>query len=681
MRLPTMEVRLFGDFSLRYNGDLVTTVQKPRLQSLLAYLLLHRYEPQSRQQLSFLFWPDSTEAQARTNLRKLYHQLRQALPAADQFLVGDTHYLQWQLNTPYALDVAAFEVAVAAAAKTTAVTEQRQLLATTTDLYKGQLLLSCYEDWIIPFREKYHQAFMQAVTTLVDLLEAEREYAAAIRYVQQLLHFEPLQEVGYRMLMRLHAANGERSLALKAYHTCATVLERELGIRPTAATQAAYAALLKLDVNPLNPPVVETDAAQMVGRITEWQRLQATWRIAIQGRLQVVLISGEAGIGKSRLAAEMGKWARRQGLLTATAHTYAGSDEIVYTPLVDWLRSDAFQRILTTVDDVWLSELARLLPELLLAKPALPQPGLLTEHWQRRRFFDALAQVVAGNGPPRLLILDDLQWCDGETIAWLQYLCHANRHAPLLLIATMRTVAAINNNALTEFLSTLGVGEQLVELPLPPLSKHETSALAQQTIGRPLAADRVEQLFRETEGNPLFIVEMAQLNTMSVTDAISVDFAQGQLPPRIQIVVQQRLHALSTSARNLAELAATIGRSFTVPILMAASSLDEEDLIRALDELWRQRIVEERTADAYDFTHDKLREVAYNALSLTRRRLYHRKIARSLETIYSHSEQHAVQIARHYEMAGMTKEAVRYYQRAAADAQRIYAHQSAIFLL
>src|SRR5512146_249 len=112
MTLPTLHLRLLGDFSLRYNDQEVTTLTTTRLRSLLVYLVLHRDVPQQRQHLAFLFWPDTTEAQARNNLRQLLHQLRQAFPAIDHFLSVDTHLVHWHPATPYHFDVAAFEQAL-----------------------------------------------------------------------------------------------------------------------------------------------------------------------------------------------------------------------------------------------------------------------------------------------------------------------------------------------------------------------------------------------------------------------------------------------------------------------------------------------------------------------------------------------------------------------------------------
>src|SRR5262249_16225455 len=147
----------------------------------------------------------------------------------------------------------------------------------------------------------------------------------------------------------------------------------------------------------------------------------------------------EAGIGKTRLAEELLTWAGRQGIATAVAHCYAAQGPLAYAPVVAWLRSGALQAHLTTLADVWLTEVTRLLPNLLEERPDLPRPGRLTESWQRQHFFEALVQAILLSKQPLLLLLDDVQWCERETLEWLHYLLRFDPQAPLLLLGTVRS--------------------------------------------------------------------------------------------------------------------------------------------------------------------------------------------------------------------------------------------------
>jgi DNA-binding SARP family transcriptional activator len=190
-----LSVSLLGEFCIRHDEAPVTDVDTPRLQSLLAYLMLHRGAPQSRAHLAFLFWPDTTEAQARTNLRNLLHYLRRALPNADSYLEASVQTLQWRSATSFALDVADFDTALAHAEQAPQASDSaavREALERAVALYKGDLLPSCYDDWIIPQREGLRQVYLSALERLVRMLEEQRDYRAAIRNAQRLLRHDPL---------------------------------------------------------------------------------------------------------------------------------------------------------------------------------------------------------------------------------------------------------------------------------------------------------------------------------------------------------------------------------------------------------------------------------------------------------------------------------------------------------
>jgi len=704
-----LHIQLLGDFRLVYGGELVTSIDTPRLQSLLAYLLLHRGTPQQRHRIAFLFWSDSSEHQALTNLRNLLYRLRHSLPDADCFLDVDRKTLRWRATSPYELDVARFEEALERAdealggsAREGGSTMLRppagpqadaaaQALEQAIDLYRGDLLPSCYDDWIDVERERLRQAYEEALMRLVQLLEDQREYHAAIRIAQRLVRHDPLQEVAYRRLMRLRALIGDRAGALRTYHQCATVLERELDVEPSPATRDIYERLLTADsasgTDPedrlVRPALLPTSSRRtgavspLVGRQDAWRQLRDAWRKASAGRPYVALISGEAGIGKTRLAEELVQWAGRQGVATATARCYLTEGQLAYAPVAAWLR--ALQ--LPHLDQVWLSEIARILPELLTEHPDLSPPGPLTEPWQRRRFFEVLARAVLSASQPLLLLLDGLQWCDRGTLEWLHYLVRFETRARLLVVGTYRAEEMADDHPLTSLLHQLRHDEQVTEITLLPLNKAETSTLAANVASRDLSQNLIDCLYGETEGNPLFIVETVRAGLPDeVLESPSGGFVcvPRPLPSRMKDALTARLDQLSPLARSLAELAAAIDRDFTFDVLMEASEAEEDRLVRVLDELWQRRIIREQGEEAYDFAHDKLREVLYAELSEARRRMLHRHIASALETVHADDlDMIAAQVAAHYERADERREAVAYYQRAADVAERMQAREDA----
>ena len=657
---PTLHFHLLGKFSLTCDDTPLTAVKTPRLQSLLAYLLLHRDAPQARAHLAFCLWPDLPETRARANLRKQLHQLQRALPEVDRFLMTDAQTLRWRAASSFSLDVAEFEQAASQPQSVTA--WQRAL-----DGYGGDLLPSCYDDWIVPERERLKQILIEVLEKLTQAAIDESDYHAAIKYAERLAQIDPLREEIHRRLIALHTLNDDRAAALRAYHACASTLQRELGVEPGPATREVYERLLNLE-SAAPAPLGAT--FPLVGREREWAQLQAAWRTTCTGQAQLVILSGEAGIGKTRLAEEIFTQARRQGIPTAAAQCYSAEGTLAYGPTVGWLRA----RPLPQLESVWLSEVARLLPEVLTQRPDVLSPGPLTEAWQRQRLHEALARAVLGNGEPLLLWLEDVQWCDRDTLEWLHYLLRFDRTTRLLIVGTLRPEEVLSDHPVAALLSALRHDRQLVEIALGPLDVTRTQQLATYVAGHALDSARADCLYHETEGNPLFIIETLRANS----DCLDTN----GLSPTVQAVIATRLAQLSPATRELMELAAIVGREFTFEILQQADDLDEKMLVRGLDELWQRRIIREMGTNAYDFSHGKLRDVAYASLSGARKRLLHRQVAEALVALHARDiDGVSAQVATHYQQAGVQEQAKVYYRRAAEAARQVYANQAAITYL
>jgi DNA-binding SARP family transcriptional activator len=659
MRMPVLEVHLLSDFNLSHNGVPVATLNSSRQQSLFAYLMLHSGAPQTRQSLSFLFWPDSSESQARTNLRKLLHDLQRSLPDADHFLEVDSQTLCWRSDAPFTLDVAEFENAVSRA-------ESASELEEAVALYRGDLLPNCYDDWILPERERLHLLFVETLKRLIEMLESQREYSKAITQAQHLLQYDPLHEDAYRRLMRLYALSGDRAGVLRTYHACATVLQRELDVGPSPATRKVYEQLLNTDMplSQLPPPV-----PSLVGRQREWAQLQAAWRMAVAGQPHWVILTGEEGIGKTRLAEEVLLWAARQGVTTSSTQCHVAENALAYAPVQALLRAHS----LPSLDKIWLAEIARLLPELLINHRDLSTQGSSAEPWQRHRFFEALARAILGR-QPHLVLIDDLQWCDGDTLEWLSYLLRFDPSARLLLVSTLRTQDLKADHPLHALMPALSHDGVMTEINLAPLSEAETALLAAKAAGKELDPAMVAWLYEQTGGRPFFILEMIQAGL-----PLDIHTLPGSKPQAMQATIAARLAKLSPVARALTALAATMGRAFIPRMLARADGTSEDDLVRGLDELWQQRIIREQAPDGYDFSHTQLSEVAYAGLSQERRQLLHRKMAEALEAAYeTNVDMVSGEIATHFEQAGLPARAIPYYIRAGDAARALYANDAAI---
>ena len=314
----------------------------------------------------------------------------------------------------------------------------------------------------------------------------------------------------------------------------------------------------------------------------------------------------------------------------------------------------------------------------------------MTEKWQRLRLFEALAHgLLAGHGA-MLLLLDDLQWCDRDTLDWLGYLLQAGAATTspvqLLVVATVRPEEE-NEVALAPLRAGVSRAGRLTEIELGPLRPDAALALADSIAGRPFDRALGPLLYQGTEGHPLFIVEMVRAGFGQDRSAISNHAAAmtgtaAALPTRVRQVLEARLAQLSPAARSTIELAAVIGRAFTFGMLAAASDVGEDTLVSCLDECWRKRIIREQGDAAYDFSHDKLREAAYGGLSRTRRRWLHGRVAGALARSHGVDQDRiAGVLASHYEAAGQSAQAIACYGRMAAAARRIYADGDALAAL
>jgi predicted ATPase/DNA-binding SARP family transcriptional activator len=311
---PVLHIQLLGEFRIWTDTGPVEGINSPRAQAFLAYLLLHRNAPQSRQALAFLLYPDSTEKQARTNLRHLIHLLRQALPAADEFVLADGQFLQWRVETPFMLDVLDFETAQAGS--------MAQLRA-AVELYGGELLPGCYDDWVLAERERLRQRFVEILEQLIGLLTEQRDYASAIHYAEQLLRQDSLREETYRLLMRLHAWRGDPAGVVRVFQMCAAVLQRELGVEVSPETRLAYENLRALKVAALTPAEVAPprrthnlplQLTRFLGREQEVSKLQQLLRAGPDSpAVRLLTLTGVGGSGKTRLALRVAACLSRDG--------------------------------------------------------------------------------------------------------------------------------------------------------------------------------------------------------------------------------------------------------------------------------------------------------------------------------------------------------------------------------
>jgi DNA-binding SARP family transcriptional activator/predicted ATPase len=673
-----IRIELLGTLRFTFGQNLITSVNTNRVRSLLAFLVLHSEAVQSREQLASLIWPESTEAQARTNLRQLLHNLRRALPVECSLLVSDNHTVRWLPDHSCAIDVVEFEAAARAAenAKGGDSATEREALEQAARLYQDDLLPDLYDDWLRPKREQLRLQFAEILSRLATLSEKEGDFPTGIRHAARLLALDQLREGYYQLLIRLHLRNHDRSSAIRVYHQCLRNLQRELGVSPSKETQDLFKQALKSEAAPNRPaeppPLAATRLQPMVGRKAEWERLLDCWHSASQGAPRLAVVVGDPGVGKSRFAEELYEACSRDpGQVVARAWCYLAHGQHAYGPVAEWLRTEPLRVARGLLPKSQMAELARLLPEILVENPDIPPPQPLIESWQRLHLYEALSATFRLAPKPLLLLIDDLQWCDHDSSDWLHFLFRSTAADRFLVLGTVRTGEISRDHPLASLIRELGQSGRLSEFSIFPLSEEETAALAVQTSTREFNAGFLSALYQTTKGNPLFVVE-------SVRALLEDQGSKSSVPPRLQAVISARLAQLSAPAYELAGLAATIGRSFSSDLLAKAADWDEDSLSRALEELWRRHIIDGQGSGSYDYTHGLLRDVAYSELSPIRRRTLHRRVARALEELYPPDfESLSGWLAAHYDAGGMAQEAIRSYQAAAAVAKQRFSDAEA----
>lgn len=626
--MPSLQIRLLGRFQVELDNRPVTTLEHQRLQHLLAYLVLYRSSPRPRSRVATTFWPEASDAQALTNLRNLIYRLRSALPDADIYMLANSHQVGWRATGCCDLDVASFEAYLTTAATAGDVASRAEALAAAVQCYQGDFLPDCYDDWAIEARERLRHNYHGALLQLTQLLEAQCEYLGAIQHARQLLRDEPLQEAYYRLLMRLYALSGDRAGIARTYQACIEVLRQELAVEPAQETLLLYWQLWRAGERP-EPPLARV-AMRSVGRETAQQELQCLWRQTERGQAHMALITGEPGIGKTQLARDVLEWATRQGVPCAEASCYAAEGALPFAAATTWLRSAPIQATMRALDVRSRLEVARLCPDLLALEDEHAQLTIAPEPLQRQRFFAALAQALLAGEQPRMLLLDDVHWCDRETAEWLHYLLRSRPAAPLFLVATARSDELTTDRPLHTLMSSLRRLDQLTVVELSRLDQNATEELAATLIGRRLPSEIGKVVYGATEGVPLFIVELLRAglhdHCLGSTPG-SCGAELPELPAQLVEHLTDRLALVSPMAVTVATIVALCDQPLSFETLARALELNEEALLMALDELLFRRILREQGDDVIALGHRAFRAPLLARLSRVRRRVLERRLA------------------------------------------------------
>jgi len=437
----------------------------------------------------------------------------------------------------------------------------------------------------------------------------------------------------------------------------------------------------------------------LIGRQAELTALHLLIERAKSSKGQVVLLSGEAGIGKSRLVAEAKAYATAQGFLLLQGHCFPTDRSCPYAPLLDLLRSHfASQSIAEIATELkpFAGGFAQLIPDLVPPLPdAAPPPPLAPPEpeQEKRRLFEALTRwfTALATKQPLLLTIEDVHWSDETSLDFLHYLARRCAASPLLVVLTYRSDEV--RPSLSQFLAQLDRERLAQECALVPLRQSEVSAMLYAIFALrrsvyvvpPLAqGDLLDALYSLTEGNPFFIEELLK----SLIEAGDIFYTQGRwerkelgelrLPRSVQDAVERRAAQLSDGARQVLHLAAVAGRHFDFALLQALTQYEEAQLLLLLKELIAAQLVVEESAERFAFRHALTRQAVYGQLLVRERKALHRTIAETLERLYASTlEAHLADLASHFYESGIWEQALEYGQRAGEQAQALYAQQAA----
>ena len=695
--------------------------------ALLAYLAVTG-QSHGRDALAALFWADYDQSRARAALRRTLSVLHKALGGEALEITRESIGLL--PGGPLWSDVAEFHRLLSEPASHPHTQQEicprcLEALGEAARCYRTDFLAGFtlrdspeFDDWQFFHTETLRRELAGALERLTLGFAASGDYQSAIAHARRRLSLDPLDEPAHRQLMQLYAASGQHAAALRQYRECARLLGEELGVQPMDETLRLYKAIkeqrslagaasepthfaqtqIVVSAAPAAPPLPARSPSPLplVGRVQELATMQRLYD-GMHTRGHFLVVEGEAGIGKTRLADEFVSRARLRGASVITARCYSGESYLAYAPFIDSLRgglhaapTDWHQPLQAH----WIVEAARLLPELGRLRADLPSATPLNSPGAQTRFFEGVCQVLlalCAGALPGVLLVDDLEWADEASLDLLTYLVRRLHGRRLFVLAVWRSEDLPSVHRLRRLLAeTLrdGFGSAVQLARLDPASVRELARTVAAGLG--LASETLaNRLYEETEGLPFFISEYLAALPESARDLES----DWSMPQGVRDILRSRLEAVDEAGLQLLQTAAVIGRSFDFDTLLSASGRSEDETASTLETLVTRGLIRDvepaRGATAgdpvqqliYDFSHEKMRALVYAEISQGRRRLLHQRVAEGLLR-HAHGQpglrRIAAQAAYHFRQGGHLEEAAEYSKLAGEHARALFANAEAL---
>lgn len=618
-----------------------------RAARLAAWLALHP-GPHPRDRIAAALWPDMPDERARTNLRGALAELRRELGDDDAVIVT---------RSTAALNSARVRIDLAEFRESAARGEWERALG----LHRGPLLADLDDEWTPELRDGVHAEIVDVIRRAIDQL-ASTDEPRALELIRLGMRLDPLSEALAREHARLSAGVGDRTAALVALQGVAERVRVELGTEPEVETLALLASLRTAASESrwagvrFTPRMLARREAAVVGRDDEIARVAAAARAGA-----VVVIEGEAGIGKSTVA-------RAALHRLADASVLAGGcDDDNAIPYAPWVA--LVEDMLDQLSDEHLHEalrqdgpeLARLVPRLRRLVPDAEEPMAAEggPDAQRWRLFEAVAHMLesAASARPLMLFLDDVQWADAASLALLQHVLRKATRHPIGVIMTLRDLGVSQQVPIHRTLVKLRAEADVDRVRLRGLSRNAVDELVRSAFGERADATLAERLHAETEGHPYFLVELVR----SLRNAPSPELGEDQpVPESVSRVIHRRLGGLETPVVETLVMASVVGREFSLGVLERALGREQGAIVDALDSAIDAALVDEVDIASYAFAHAIVRSALYDGISQTRRALLHRRVGDAFVSLREAGVAvHAGVIAYHFRESGaLTPDAV-----------------------
>jgi DNA-binding SARP family transcriptional activator len=647
-----LRVRVLGPMRVDLDGGAVEPPASLRAWSLLAYLAIHP-GPHRRGDVAARFWPDVLDASARQSLRSAVWALRRALGPGEGLLVTTREEISLDRSDGVWVDALELERVLAEG-------QPEDALA----LGEGELLAGFDEQWALEARAAHRDRVSDALEALATQAERDGDHDTAIRLTRREVALDRLDEAAHRRLMTRLAARGDRSGALSEYELLRERLRRELGVVPAAPTRELADDLRHLAVEATDAYTVPAALRPftLVGRDRELRELERAWSVASSGRGGVAVITGEPGIGKTRLAVELLARVTDRGARTASC---AALDLAGAAPLGLW--AELIRELVDQVeppppDAAWPSDLAVLAPdvELRFGRERERRPTVSPD-LERARLYQATVELIswASRRTPVVLLIEDIHLADTPSLDLAGFVGRQSARLPVLVILTRRPLpASYAADRLEQALR--GRGALLGELELEPLTRDALVKLVREVAA--LRDDQLVGVVATAEGNALLAIERAR----------ALARGRSEPPASLRAAVRGALAPLSPEPRLVAEFAAVAGRDLarteidalpvSSPTEAATATLDTGLIVA--------------TAGKLGYRHALLRESVYADLPDPHRSWLHEHLAAALAQ-QEDVPARAAEVARHLLLAGRAEHAARHLVRAAAHARAVGALEHA----